>query len=132
LNTRSAHVTGVHAAQCDMDVDAVQHTLEVERVATLARIESVQTDLADIMSAGQQNGDDEHDPEGATVAFERARTISLLNEARNRLGDLEQAAQRMTSGTYELCEHCHQPIGPERLAARPDVRTCIGCAGRST
>jgi DnaK suppressor protein len=113
-----------------MDIDAQRRTLELERAATLGRMAALDLDLDDIMSAGHENSDDEHDPEGSTIAFERARTISLLQEARTRLGELERAAERLTAGTYESCEQCHQEIAAERLAARPEVRTCIRCAGR--
>jgi RNA polymerase-binding transcription factor DksA len=74
------------------------------------------------------NADDEHDPEGATIGFERAQLSALLDAARRRLTDAEQALERVVAGGYGRCESCGQPIGDERLAARPSARTCIGCA----
>ena len=35
-------------------------------------------------------------------------------------------------GTYGTCERCGGPIDPERLEARPQARTCIGCARRAS
>ncbi len=72
--------------------------------------------------------DDEHDPEGATIAFERAQVQDMLAQARVELADLDRAAERVRTGVYTVCEHCGGPIALERLAARPSARTCITCA----
>jgi RNA polymerase-binding transcription factor DksA len=73
------------------------------------------------------NADDEHDPEGATLAFERAQTAALLDQSRSRLDALDKAVQRHEQGTYGICETCGQAIPEERLAARPTARTCLRC-----
>jgi DnaK suppressor protein len=80
-------------------------------------------------SATGVNIDDEHDPEGTTIAFERAQVQTLLDQARIRLADLEAALVRTAEGSYGTCEICGTPIAAGRLAARPGVRTCIACAG---
>ena len=72
--------------------------------------------------------DDEHDPEGATIAFERAQLASLADQARNHLAELDEALDRLRQGRYGQCVQCGKPIGAERLAARPAARTCIACA----
>lgn len=41
------------------------------------------------------------------------------------LKEVDQALERMDSGTYGLCETCHDPIEPERLMADPLVRLCL-------
>ena len=74
------------------------------------------------------NADDEHDPEGATVGFERAQLAASIERIRGRLRELDEAANRVATGTYGRCQQCGAPIGAERLAARPATRTCIRCA----
>jgi RNA polymerase-binding transcription factor DksA len=74
--------------------------------------------------------DDEHDPEGATIAFERAQVQDMLAQARVELADLDRAAERVRTGTYTVCERCGGPIAAGRLEARPAARTCITCANR--
>ena len=74
------------------------------------------------------NADDEHDPEGATVAFERAQLSSLLGAAERRLAEIDRTVANLDAGTYGLCERCGQPIAAERLAARPTATTCVTCA----
>jgi DnaK suppressor protein len=73
--------------------------------------------------------DDEHDPEGATIAFERAQVSALLGSARERLGEIDEALERVLSGTYGSCGRCGQAIPAERLEARPFARFCVACLG---
>jgi RNA polymerase-binding transcription factor DksA len=88
-------------------------------------------DYAGIVAASRDsNADDEHDPEGATIAFERSQVGALLAAARARLDEVEAARRRLTDGSYGRCEACAGPIDADRLAARPTARTCIGCARR--
>ncbi len=106
--------------------------LLVARDEALAQVEHLTSDLEQMMAASESsNADDEHDPEGATIAFERAQLGALLGHARQRLEDVERALELVTSGRYGRCADCGEPIGAERLAARPATRTCICCAGRA-
>jgi RNA polymerase-binding transcription factor DksA len=87
--------------------------------------------LADVLSsATSTTGDDEHDPEGATIGFERAQAQALLDEAVAALAALDAALERQRAGTYGVCVDCGGPIGEERLAARPAALRCIGCESR--
>ena len=103
--------------------------LEDERAAARAQIETLTRDFDEVVAASRaSNADDEHDPEGATIAFERQQVVALLEQARARLTDVEAALARRESGDYGTCENCGRPIAAERLAARPAARTCIDCA----
>lgn len=91
--------------------------------ATLAR------DLEALFAASRDsNADDEHDPEGATIGFERAQLTALLAAARERIVEVDDALGRLDAATYGVCEGCGEPIAPERLAVRPFARRCIVCA----
>jgi DnaK suppressor protein len=72
--------------------------------------------------------DDEHDPEGHTIAFERQQIAALLRDARIRLADLDAALLRIDDGTYGTCRGCDQPIDEQRLRALPGAVHCIHCA----
>jgi DnaK suppressor protein len=107
----------------------VTDPLSAERLAALAQIETLTREFDEVVAASKaSNADDEHDPEGATIAFERQQVVALLEQARRRLADVEAALVRRDSGDYGICENCGRPIAPERLAARPAARTCIDCA----
>ena len=103
--------------------------LEAERAAARAQITALTREFDDVVAASAaSNADDEHDPEGATIAFERQQVAALLAAARARLADIEAALARRDAGDYGVCENCGRSIAPERLAARPAARTCISCA----
>jgi len=108
---------------------ALRRTVERARDAARQRIAELDQSFADIAaSVDTANTDDEHDPEGATLAFERAQVVSLLEEAREQLAALDDAAARIDAGTYGVCERCGDAIGDERLAALPGARRCVDCA----
>jgi DnaK suppressor protein len=112
-----------------MDESIVRDVLNVERTTTLARIGAMTNDFEEIVAAtAGSNTDDEHDPEGSTIAFERAQVAALLVEARDYLADLDRALARLNAGTYGTCERCDEPIALERIAARPATRRCFACA----
>jgi DnaK suppressor protein len=107
----------------------VNDPLLAERAAVLAQIEALTREFDGVVAASQaSNADDEHDPEGATIAFERQQVVALLEQAHRRLADVDAALARRDTGDYGTCETCGRPIGAERLAARPAARTCIDCA----
>jgi RNA polymerase-binding protein DksA len=109
--------------------DDVRGVLAAERAAVVQRAAELRAELDQLIqdSVGA-NADDEHDPEGATVAFERAQLSSLLGAAERRLAEIDRTVANLDAGTYGLCERCGQPIAAERLAARPTATTCVTCA----
>ena len=103
-----------------------------ERELAAGRLGGMQDDVEAMIAASlDSNADDEHDPEGATIAFERAQLSSLAARTRRQLSEIDGAISRVASGTYGRCEACGQPIGGTRLEARPSARTCIECALRA-
>ncbi|MBY3552861.1 TraR/DksA family transcriptional regulator [Modestobacter lapidis] len=100
------------------------------RAETLAQIDALTREFDEVVAASKSsNADDEHDPEGATIAFERQQVAALLARARRRLADVDAALVRAAAGDYGTCADCGRPIAAERLEARPQARTCIECAG---
>jgi DnaK suppressor protein len=102
--------------------------VQAEKESTTARIEALSAEFDDIVAGtADANSDDEHDPEGSTVAFERARVSTLLAQGRMYLEELARAQERIADGTYGVCEQCGAAIPQERLVALPTARTCIRC-----
>jgi DnaK suppressor protein len=75
--------------------------------------------------------DDEHDPEGVTVGFERAQLLGLLAGSRAEISALDRATSRLRAGTYGRCVSCGSEIPDARLEALPAAETCVNCAGRA-
>ena len=110
-------------------MDDPRARLERERRETLDRLANLTGDFEGIVSASRDsNADDEHDPEGATIAFERSQVGALVEQAHRHLAEIDVAVARLAAGTYGTCESCGRPISGERLQARPVARTCIRCA----
>ncbi|GIE37033.1 hypothetical protein Ait01nite_100780 [Actinoplanes italicus] len=94
-----------------------------------AEVSTLAESLDSLFSASRDsNADDEHDPEGATIGFERAQLTALLAAARRRIAEVDDALRRVDAGTYGVCEACGEPIAAGRLTARPFARRCIRCA----
>ncbi|MEA2842681.1 MAG: DnaK suppressor protein [Actinomycetota bacterium] len=112
------------------DRDQLRVILDDERRRTSEQVHALSNDLDTIIEASAvAPPDDEHDPEGATIGFERAQVASLLDRARRRLVELDRAEERLAAGTYGTCQHCGHPIEVERLVAHPTAPTCMECAG---
>jgi len=109
----------------------VAELLAAQRADTLQRLTELEREFAGILeSSGAAGIDDEHDPEGATIAFERQHAAALLAQARQHLAQIDAAVLRLAEGRYGTCESCGVSIGAARLAARPVAATCINCASR--
>jgi RNA polymerase-binding transcription factor DksA len=107
----------------------VRDVLTAERDSTVVQIGELTRDWNGIVEYSALGSvDDEHDPEGATIAFERSHVHGLLLRARDHLAEVDRALERLDEGTYGVCEGCRSPIAVERLAARPAATTCIRCA----
>ncbi|ADB35961.1 transcriptional regulator, TraR/DksA family [Kribbella flavida DSM 17836] len=107
----------------------LRELLTADRAATTERMTSLRRDLEAIVEAARLVAtDDEHDPEGATIAFERSQTAALLESSHQHLMALDDALARLSAGAYGRCERCGEPIATGRLQARPTTHTCIDCA----
>ncbi|UIJ62759.1 TraR/DksA C4-type zinc finger protein [Amycolatopsis acidiphila] len=112
-----------------MDERTAIESIERARAETLRLVDALTRQRDAIVEASAfTSNDDEHDPEGATIAFERAQVLAMLRQAQDDLADLDRATQRVRAGSYGECERCGGPIADGRLAARPAARTCIKCA----
>lgn len=110
-------------------MDEAPAQLELERQETVRRLANLTDDFDEIVAASRDsNADDEHDPDGSTIAFERSQLGALADQARHHLTEIDAALARVEAGTYGVCEQCSRRITDERLRARPVARTCIGCA----
>jgi DnaK suppressor protein len=112
--------------------DDARIALLAEREHALTRLAALERDFASSIEAAESaNADDEHDPEGATIAFERQHVAALISQAREQLRQVQDALARLADGRYGICVSCDSPIAAQRLAARPAASRCFECAGRA-
>lgn len=53
--------------------------------------------------------------------------IRIKERATQMLPKIDRALSRIEDGSFGLCETCEEPIGLERLRARPVTSLCLAC-----
>jgi RNA polymerase-binding transcription factor DksA len=99
-----------------------------ETTRLIATLEAQMTAFVDARNDAPT--DDEHDPEGPTLAFERSQASAILKQSVHHVGEIDSALGRMDDGSYGLCTTCTGPIKLGRLQVRPQAGLCISCAER--
>ncbi len=98
----------------------IQQRLVERQQQLLARIERVKQDV----TAG-------HSADWAEQAQERQNDEviqAIGNEARDELGKVTRALERIEEGEYTQCSSCGEAIDLRRLEAVPYTDLCIRCA----
>jgi DnaK suppressor protein len=116
------------AVAASVGMKRVRVLLGAEREEARRRLADLTGSFDEVVAASRDtNADDEHDPEGATIAFERSQLATLVAQVRRHLAEVDAALGRLDAGTYGVCETCGRPIAEGRLEVRPTARTCVGC-----
>lgn len=63
----------------------------------------------------------------ASSEYAQSMAFRLLDREKLLLAKINKAIQRITDGTFGLCERCEEPISVKRLEARPVTTLCIRC-----
>jgi RNA polymerase-binding protein DksA len=103
--------------------------LLAERRRLEAEIAEAVEDLNELLrDSGDGSGDDQADAGSKT--FEREHEMSVANNSRDLLEQVEHALARIADGSYGTCESCGLPIGKMRLEAFPRATLCVDCKQR--
>jgi len=107
---------------------ALKAQLESERERLLAEIAEYELEGQETLSdvSGENNYRD-HMADQGSATFARELDMSLEDQARTSLADVEAALARMEGGTYGVCTRCGAAIPAERLQAVPSAQLCIAC-----
>jgi DnaK suppressor protein len=95
-------------------------------------VDDLRRELEAIGESTRAPPDDEHDAEGSTVGYERARVAALLHVAEATLARLDRAIERRHDAWDGRCTGCGEEIDAERVLALPGVDRCTACARAST
>ncbi len=105
---------------------AVRAELNADLIRLQEEVSAAEEGLADLIrDSGDGAGDDQADAGSKT--FEREHEMSLANNARDMMEQVQHALQRIEEGTYGICESCGRPIGKYRLQAFPRATLCLAC-----
>ena len=108
---------------------SLRSQLEADRERTGMHIDTVTDEMGAFVTARRDTAtDDEHDPEGPTLAFERSQSSAILGQSQQHLVEIDTALLRMDEGRYGLCKSCGNEIALGRLQVRPQAALCISCA----
>jgi DnaK suppressor protein len=116
-----------------MDQEASRERLLRADAEAVALLRSIGAELGALADAQRDVAtDDEHDPEGSTLAWERSQADSLRRETEQRRAWIAEALHALDRGSYGICTNCGQPIAEGRLEVRPWTTLCRDCAGKPT
>ena len=107
----------------------VRGELEADRERLQAEISAVERGLQDLLRDGGDGAGNDQADVGSTT-LERDAEMSLANNTRDMLFQVQRALGRLDDGTYGVCESCGNPIGKLRLMAFPRATLCLTCKQR--
>lgn len=76
-----------------------------------------------------QDGIQDIGDEAANI-YNKQILLSLNESERIRLQEVDEALDRIASGTYGICEECGEPISLKRLEVRPVAKYCVACLSK--
>jgi DnaK suppressor protein len=111
-----------------MDQEKARETLANERARVCREIEGFEEVLSvSLGDSTEENLYDQHMADSATPMLNREIDVSLEENARSVLIQIDRALEKLDEGTYGTCDRCGRPIGEERLEAMPYADLCIDC-----
>ena len=65
--------------------------------------------------------------DAASNAYNADILMSLSDNERTMVKEIDSALDKIANKTYGICEECDEPISEKRLEANPVARYCITC-----
>lgn len=76
---------------------------------------------------GELSAADQHPADVADFTFQRELQLTTQEILDREAQQVQDAMRARKEGTYGVCQVCGRKISKERLQARPEATTCIGC-----
>ena len=113
----------------EAELGEVRGELEAQAKELRGEIDDAEIQSNEIQQAASNEGSGD-EADAGTKTFEREHEMSLANNSRDLLLQVERALARLDAGTYGRCENCGNPIPKPRLQAFPRVTLCVSCKQR--
>ena len=111
--------------------------LDKKTIAKLKKIllkerEQIVGEVKQIVESSKEMGQDGIQDIGDEAAniYNKQVLLSLNENERTRLQEVDDSLDRIENGTYGICEECGEPIGLKRLEVRPVAKYCVACKTR--
>lgn len=110
-------------------------TLSALRASLVTERERLASDLDDLEKAGHEalsdmsgeNNYRDHMADQGSATFTKELDMSLEENVRELMGQIDKAIARIDSGDYGTCRACGKKIDRGRLEAMPAADLCIDC-----
>lgn len=109
---------------------STQRDLLLAERETYVRSASELKAQADSLALEHEPGDvqfDEEGGEGGTSNVDRELDLVLSAQALAAVNEIDWALEKISAGTYGLCERCGEQIPEARLEALPHATLCVAC-----
>lgn len=100
----------------------LKKSLLKEREEIIGGVKQISESSKEIGQDGIQDIGDE-----AANIYNKQILLSLNENERMRLQEVDDALDRIGNGSYGICEECGGSIGLKRLEARPVAKYCVPC-----
>jgi RNA polymerase-binding protein DksA len=111
------------------ELEEIRADLEVQLTGLRSDYARAMADLTSLQQSSNDGaGDDQADAGSKT--YEREQELSIANNRRDLMSQVERALERLDKGTYGRCESCAEPIVKARLQAFPSATLCVRCKQR--
>jgi DnaK suppressor protein len=111
-----------------MDDEALKKALVSERERLSREIADLDADLSESLEeSSEESPYDQHMAETAAVTLDREIDLTLEENARAAIAQIDRALDKLENGDYGVCDKCGKPIGDERLKIAPFATLCIEC-----
>ena len=106
-----------------------KRTIERFRRVLLKEREQIIGDVKQINESSQEMGKDgiQDIADEAANIYNKQILLTLNENDRMRLRDVDESLDRIENGTYGVCEECGEPIGLKRLEVKPVAKYCVPC-----
>lgn len=111
-----------------VDLEALKQQLLEERERLRQEIAELDADLSESLEdSSEESPYDQHMAETAAVTLDREIDLTLHDNVRAALAQIERALHKLENGSYGLCDLCGKPIGEGRLLIAPFATLCVDC-----
>jgi len=117
-------------ASLKKDLDKLdQKTIMRFKKILLKEREQIVGEVKQIVESSKEMGQDGIQDIGDEAAniYNKQILLSLNENERLRLKEVDESLDRIENGTYGICEECGGPISLKRLEVRPVAKYCVPC-----
>ena len=115
--------------QADQKKDLDKKAIVKFKKILLKEREQIVGEVRQIVESSKEMGQDGIQDIGDEAAniYNKQVLLSLNENERTRLQEVDESLDRIETGTYGICEECGEPIGLKRLEVRPVAKYCVPC-----